>query len=275
MPSSACAFHTSISLMTKLIMRYSHQEGTNMTITEHTPKAPRSVGLFAALRASCHFCWSSAPAAFVVALGVLALGAPSALASNGYAFSKSIGEKGSGAGQMELAYQGQLEEQLGSLARPLPSESGVAVNDETHDVYVADTDNHRVDEFEADGAFMRARGWGVADGLAEYGPCGPDSLASPPCRQGLYGTNPGEFGSPSYIAVDNSSGPSHGDVYVGLGVGSGVGNEDQGVQIEATGGPFTLTFEGETTEPIAYLPGEQEHEQTIVQGALEKLPKIG
>ena len=45
--------------------------------------------------------------------------------------------------------------------------SGVAVNAETHNVYVADTANNRVDEFKSDGTFVRAWGWGVADGIGK------------------------------------------------------------------------------------------------------------
>jgi hypothetical protein len=85
--------------------------------------------------------------------------------------------------------------------------AGVAVNAVTHDVYVADPGNLRVDQFEADGTFVRAWGWGVADGLPALETC---TLS---CQIGLSG--PGEFTTPVFVAVDNSTGASAGDVYVG------------------------------------------------------------
>jgi hypothetical protein len=116
-------------------------------------------------------------------------------------FSSSFGAAGSGAGQLVLQ------------ANPYKSEtpsSGLAVNDETHNVYVADTGNHRISEFEPDGTFVRAWGWGVADGIGkELQTC---TLT---CFAGLSGPEPGELESPVFIAVDNSSGESKGDVYVG------------------------------------------------------------
>jgi hypothetical protein len=94
--------------------------------------------------------------------------------------------------------------------------SGTAVNQATGDVYVADTANDRIDETEHDGTFMRAWGWGVADGQAKFETCGPDAF--PPtatCQAGISGSGAGQFVTPSFIAVDNSAGPSNGDVYVG------------------------------------------------------------
>jgi hypothetical protein len=85
--------------------------------------------------------------------------------------------------------------------------SGVAVNQSTHDVYVADTANHRVEQFSSAGVFVRAWGWGVSDGASEFEVC---TLA---CLPGLAGTAPGQFETPVSIAVDNAPG-GEGDVYV-------------------------------------------------------------
>jgi hypothetical protein len=122
------------------------------------------------------------------ALGVLA--AP-ALALEGYepATPASFGKPGPGAGQLEAP-------------------EGVAVNDETGDVYVADVGNARIDEFEADGKFVRAWGWGVATGAEELQTCATT------CQKGLVGSEPGQFTTPAFVAVDNTSGPSKEDVYV-------------------------------------------------------------
>jgi sugar lactone lactonase YvrE len=128
-------------------------------------------------------------ALFLVSLVVFA--APS-LALNTHVFSASFGSAGAGVGQVSLA-----------------SNSGVAVNATTHDVYVADTGNLRVDQFSSAGVFIRAWGWGVADGLPGFESC---TLT---CQQGLSGSGAGQFTTPTFIAVDNSAGPSAGDVYVG------------------------------------------------------------
>jgi NHL repeat len=75
-----------------------------------------------------------------------------------------------------------------SGAHALSEPAGVAVNDETGDVYVVDTGNKRVEEFNSTGTVF----------IAEFAP-------------------PGGFSSPAAIAVDNSGStldPSKGDVYV-------------------------------------------------------------
>jgi hypothetical protein len=98
----------------------------------------------------------------------------------------------------------------GSGAPPLAlaSNSGVALNSSTHDVYVADTGNRRVDQFSSAGVFIRAWGWGVADGLPGFESC---TLS---CQAGVPGSGAGQFTTPVFVAVDNSAGPSAGDVYV-------------------------------------------------------------
>jgi hypothetical protein len=134
-----------------------------------------------------------------LACALAVLGAAPALASYTHVFSGSFGEAGSGDGQLSLV--AGVERGEGG--------SGVAVNSSTHDVYVADTGNRRVDEFSASGAFIRAWGWGVADGTTEA----LQSCTSG-CHAGLPGDGAGQFNEPSFVAVDNSGGPSQGDVYV-------------------------------------------------------------
>jgi DNA-binding beta-propeller fold protein YncE len=87
--------------------------------------------------------------------------------------------------------------------------SGLAVSESSHDVFVADTGNHRISVFTEAGTFVRAFGFGVADGKAELESC----TAS--CQAGVSGSQPGELSEPVFVAVDNSQGPSRGDVYVG------------------------------------------------------------
>jgi hypothetical protein len=132
---------------------------------------------------------------FTVALCVF--GVAPVFANSTHVFSASFGEAGSGDGQMELR------------SSENNSNSGVAVNNLTHDVYVADTGNNRVDEFSAAGVFIRAWGWGVADGSTEA-----LQVCTSGCHAGLPGGGAGQFSEPASIAVDNSGGPSQGDVYV-------------------------------------------------------------
>jgi NHL repeat len=106
--------------------------------------------------------------------GVLVLAA-SASALEVHAFSNSFGEEGSGNGQLK-------------------EPAGLAVNDSTHDVYVADGGNGRVEEFTSGGVY-----------LGQFAPPGGFGGAGHP--------EPG----PNEIAVDNSDNPldpSSGDVYV-------------------------------------------------------------
>ncbi|MGA9285288.1 MAG: hypothetical protein WBV85_07580 [Solirubrobacteraceae bacterium] len=135
-----------------------------------------------------------------VVLCASAFTSASASALQGHSFSTSFGSAGSEAGEMALR-GGEGEGEV--------ADSGVAIDAATHDVYVADTGNARVDEFEADGTFLRAWGWGVADGTPAFETC---TLM---CEKGLAGSGSGQFTAPALIAVDNSGGPSQGDVYVG------------------------------------------------------------
>src|SRR5271155_641960 len=99
----------------------------------------------------------------------LALTAAPALALETHVPSSPIGAPGEGAGE---------------LSEP----AAVAVNDETHDVYVADPGNHRVDEFTPTNEFVRAWGFGVGDGVTEA----PQSCTLT-CFRGLAGSAPGQL----------------------------------------------------------------------------------
>ncbi len=94
----------------------------------------------------------------------------------------------------------------GSEAGQLSGPTSVAVNDSTHDVYVADPGNHRIDEFTASGVFVLAFG-------ADVGGAGVNTC-SLVCSPGTAGSAPGAFEDPAFVAVDNSGGESQGDVYV-------------------------------------------------------------
>ena len=143
--------------------------------------------------------------AFGVLCVSLLLATPAQAARNHVFSNVKIGEKGSGAGDLELAAPVAY---LGAGGSDEKGGSGVAVNDTTGDVYVADTGNRRVDEFTSAGVFVRAFGFGVATGANTLQTC------TSSCRAGLSGENPGELETPLFIAVDNSPG-GEGAVYVG------------------------------------------------------------
>ena len=128
----------------------------------------------------------------VAALAAIASGfAPSALA-----LPAQFGEEGDGPGQF---LGGEVEA------------DGIAVNQETRDVYLVDTADNRVVQFTAEGHFVRAWGFGVSDGTSEaFQVCESQTL----CFAGKGGAAGGQLALPNGIAVDNSAGLTHGDVYV-------------------------------------------------------------
>jgi hypothetical protein len=167
---------------------------------------------------------------------------------------------------------------------PLSKPESVAVDDASHDVYVTDPGNHRVEKFDSSGNFLLAFGANV--GGPGVNVCGGVVVCSP----GTAGSAPGEFeveeaprGASStesmYVAVDNSSkGPSAGDVYVAE--NSSGRNQTELFKVQGklvndvterpTGGTFTLTFEGQTTAPIAFDATAAE-----INKKLEALSTIG
>jgi DNA-binding beta-propeller fold protein YncE len=109
---------------------------------------------------------------------------------------------------------------------------GIAIDQTSSEAYVSDRNNARIDVFGQDGEFLRAFGWGVLDGGAERQVC--TSL----CFAGLEGSGSGQFSSPTGLAVDNSGGPSQGDLYV-------IDTGNARVEKFGPGGEFLLSFGGE------------------------------
>jgi DNA-binding beta-propeller fold protein YncE len=128
-----------------------------------------------------------APFALVVA--VLAFAAGPAFAARGHEFKASFGEP---CPELEVPCG------PGKLKEP----AGVAVNEASSDVYVVDKGNDRVQRFSSTGTFLGqfdASGSFEVEGNPETGEAAPT----------------GQLLEPQTIAVDNnSSSPSHGDVYV-------------------------------------------------------------
>ena len=88
---------------------------------------------------------------------------------------------------------------------------GLAVDQETGRLYVADQDNDRVDVFDAEGHFEKAFGWGVDTKAGEAQTC----TAVSTCNAGIAGAGAGQFDGPRSVAVDDDpASPSYRDVYV-------------------------------------------------------------
>ena len=185
----------------------------------------------------------------------------------------------------------------GSLGGQLDAPAGVAVDEKTGDVYVADSANNRVEEFSGAGVFVRVWGRGVGRGIGVGGVRHSDAVCTvvARCEAGLASPEAGGLSDPQGVAVNQSSG----DVYVsdegnlrvdefsatgqfirawGAGVvASGpdgvIQDAQQSVAVTATGGSFTLTFAAHTTAPIAFdAPAKG---TGSVQQALEGLAGVG
>jgi RHS repeat-associated protein len=85
----------------------------------------------------------------------------------------------------------------GEFDRP----KGVAI-DSSGNVWVADEENNRIDEFNEKGEFTAAFGFGVLNGESKLQTC------TTTCKAGLFGTGNGEFGDAAYLAF------SGGNLYV-------------------------------------------------------------
>ena len=121
-------------------------------------------------------------------LAALLLPGLSIAAAPALALPSEFGSEGEGAGQFSAP-------------------RGIAVDQQSGDVFVADQKNQRVDRFGSHRKFKLAWGWGVADGATEaFQRCEVKCFA---------GSGAGEFMNPRGIAVDNSGTPGlQGDVYV-------------------------------------------------------------
>ncbi len=110
---------------------------------------------------------------------------------------------------------------------------GIAMNQETGELFLADRNNNRIDVFARSGAFLRSFGWGVASNAEELQTC------TSQCFSGFAGHGSGELSSPEGIAVDNDPlSLSHGDVYVW-------DRSNLRVQKFSPSGEFILMFGGE------------------------------
>jgi DNA-binding beta-propeller fold protein YncE len=71
--------------------------------------------------------------------------------------------------------------------------------DPSGNVWVVDSSNSRVQELSASGTFMKAIGWGVSDGKAEFETC------MSACKAGISGSGAGQFAKPEGIAINQTT----------------------------------------------------------------------
>jgi hypothetical protein len=109
----------------------------------------------------------------------------------------------------------------GTAGGQLSNPAGIAINQTTGDVYVAEVGNSRISEFTAGGAFIRTWGFDVVapgkpnDKGEAFEVCDTTAGNVPSdCQAGKPSFVPGAFDQPVGIAVDNSGGPDDGTVYV-------------------------------------------------------------
>jgi hypothetical protein len=142
---------------------------------------------------------------------------------------------------------------------PLRGGGGIAVDESSGAIYVTDPSNFRVEKFDAEGRFVLMFGRAVnktkVEGLAteeEQDVCTELEVElGAECQNGTPGTTPGAFGEGGMtVAVDNTTGLSHGDVYVGN--HKRVAKFDEGGELVATWGKAGQLDGTSITKP---LPG--------------------
>ena len=154
-------------------------------------------------RRRCRDQCASAPSrsifAIVALCAALALPAAPAFATTTHQFSRSFGAAAS----------------TPSNPYPLSSPTSVAVDNSSGpsagDVYVTDPANFRLEKFDSSGNFILMFGQGV-DQSNPGNVC--TAASGDTCGPGTQDSAPGAFNTPTFVAVDGSSGPSAGDVYV-------------------------------------------------------------
>jgi hypothetical protein len=93
---------------------------------------------------------------------------------------------------------------------PLLNPSDVEVDQTSHDIYVTDPGNYRVEKFSEEGKFLLMFGkevnkTAVEDHrISEENVCPTSGHSGDECQPGVSGESPGAFETPSYLAVDNS-----------------------------------------------------------------------
>jgi hypothetical protein len=137
--------------------------------------------------------------------------------------------------------------EYGTGASQTGTVTGMATNPTTGDIYMADVQYQRIEEFSPWGDFIKAFGWGVADGTSEQ-----LQVCTTTCFAGHQGAGAGEFDSPGGIAVDSS-----GAVYVR-------DSSENRVQKFTSSGQFLLMFGGEVDKTQVQRREAQEAKAEVV-----------
>jgi hypothetical protein len=138
---------------------------------------------------------------------------------------------------------------FGSFGAP----RGMAVDQASGAVYVADTGSNRVEKFSATGTFIFAVGKEV-DETTGGDLC--TAASGDTCGRGSQSTTPGEFERPYFVAVDSSGGLSAGDFYVGDGFDGLVSKFDASGHLVTTWGSLgQLNGSTATDGPFGQLVG--------------------
>ena len=93
-----------------------------------------------------------------------------------------------------LGAYGTYGYETGEMTKPW----GIAINQKTGNAYVTDYGNNRLDVFSSSGGFIKAMGWGVSNGAAEYETC------TSSCKAGIAGSGNGQFSALEGVSVDAS-----------------------------------------------------------------------
>jgi hypothetical protein len=134
-----------------------------------------------------------------------------------------------GAPARALSQFGSYGPHAGQFVEPF----GIAVQDDTSDLFVLDTNNHRIERFTKDGVFVLAWGWGVADGRTPT-----LQTCKKRCLPGISGAGSGQLAFAEGIAIDNNPvSISHNDVYI-------VDISNHRVERFSPNGRFMTTFGG-------------------------------
>lgn len=128
----------------------------------------------------------------------------------------------------------------GSGAGQILAPAGVAVDQADGLLYVAENGNKRISVFDADtGAFIKAFGWGVADGTTSA-----LQVCTTTCFKGLAGSGAGQLSEIRGIAVDNDpASPAFHSVYV-----YETGSANYRVQRFSSAGAFVWMVGGEVNQ---------------------------
>ena len=166
-------------------------------------------------------------------------------------------------------YNGAFAANVAANPYPLAKPWSVAVDaspvsPSKGDIYVTDPENHRIETLDSQGHFILMFGKEVNKTKTEEGKPEAErnacTLASgDECKAGVAGTSPGAFSGRLYIAVDSSTSPSAGDLYVADSAGKVTKLGPAGEVIEGWGTNGQMDGSGITPGPAGPLSGPFGH----------------